>query len=99
MFSLLLAVPSCITCFGTVSSLHPTSFLMIFILVTHICTWLRMCVIMYIGLLDLADSYCEKQLKRMCERFLWQTVSVNNVTPLITVADKYKAEVNETYTF
>ena len=34
MLSLLLAVPSCRpTVFGTVSSLHPTSFLMIFILV------------------------------------------------------------------
>ena len=37
MLSLLLAVPSCIyTVFGTVSSLHPTSFLMIFILVSLI---------------------------------------------------------------
>ena len=34
MLSLLLAVPSCI--FGTVSSLHPTSFLMIFIIVSLI---------------------------------------------------------------
>ena len=33
MLSLLLAVPSCTAVFGTVSSLHPTSFLMIFILV------------------------------------------------------------------
>ena len=33
MLSLLLAVPSCIYSFGTVSSLHPTSFLMIFTLV------------------------------------------------------------------
>ena len=33
MLSLLLAVPSCIYSFGMVSSLHPTSFLMIFILV------------------------------------------------------------------
>ena len=34
MLSLLLAVPSCIYSFGTVSSLHPTSFLMIFTLVS-----------------------------------------------------------------
>ena len=36
MLSLFLAVSSCIYSFGTVSSLHPTSFLMIFILVSLI---------------------------------------------------------------
>ena len=36
MLSLLLAVPSCTAVLGTVSSLHPTSFLMIFILVSLI---------------------------------------------------------------
>ena len=41
----------------------------------------------------MADSYCEKQLKRMCERLLWQSVSIDNVASLITVAHKYKAEV------
>ena len=46
-----------------------------------------------IGLLDLSDSYCEKQLKRICERTLWQSVSVENVMTLVAVADKYKAEV------
>ena len=45
------------------------------------------------GLLDLADSYCEKQLKRICERLLWQSVSIDNVASLIAVADKYKAGV------
>lgn len=45
------------------------------------------------GLLDLADSYCEKHLKRRCERLLWQSVSVENVTSLISIASKYKAEV------
>ena len=36
MLSLLLAVPSCIYSFGMVSSLHPTTFLMIFTLVSLI---------------------------------------------------------------
>ena len=44
-------------------------------------------------LLHLSDSYCEKQLKRACEKILWQSVSVENAAGLITVADKYKAEV------
>ena len=34
MLSILLTVPSCIYSFGMVSSLHPTSFLMILILVS-----------------------------------------------------------------
>ena len=49
----------------------------------------------HVGLLDLADSYCEKQLKRTCERLLWQSVSIDNVTSLIAVAYKYKAEVRK----
>lgn len=49
------------------------------------------------GLLDLADSYCEKQLKKICERLLWQRVSIDNVMSLITVAYKYKAEVCVTH--
>ena len=46
-----------------------------------------------IELLHLSDSYCEKQLKKLCEKLLWQNVSVENVTSLIAVADKYKADV------
>ena len=45
------------------------------------------------GLLNLSDSYCEKQLKKVCERMLWQSVSVENVMALVAIADKYKAEV------
>ena len=48
-------------------------------------------------LLHLSDSYCERQLKRACEKILWQSVSVENVTGLIAVADKYKAEVSLPY--
>ena len=59
---------------------------------------LSLCVILCVkGLLDLADSYCEKHLKRRCERLLWQSVSVENVTSLISIASKYKAEVGLRY--
>ena len=64
-----------------------------------VCVWECVCVCgsecVYVstGLLDLADSYCEKQLKRICERLLWQSVSIDNVASLIAVADKYKAGV------
>ena len=39
MLSILLAVPLVPTVFGTVSSLHPTSFLMIFTLVLNVMMW------------------------------------------------------------
>ena len=42
MLSILLAVPSCFNIFGTVSSLHPTSFLMIFTLVPLIFSAMSM---------------------------------------------------------
>ena len=42
MLSILLAVPSCVNSFGTVSSLHPTSFLMIFTLVPLIFSAISM---------------------------------------------------------
>jgi RCC1 and BTB domain-containing protein len=51
------------------------------------------------GLLALSDSYCEKQLKRVCERLLWQSLSVENATSLMTVADKYKAESLQEYCY
>ena len=47
------------------------------------------------GLLDLADSYCESQLRRRCERLLRLRVSYGNVATLMAVAIKYKAEVRE----
>ena len=51
MLSLLLAVPSCIYSFGMVSSLHPTSFLMIFVLVSLI-------IILYPGLVARGVYVC-----------------------------------------
>lgn len=54
----------------------------------NIFTWYR------IEMLRLSDSYCERQLKRLCEKIIWQNMSVENVTYLMMVADKFKAEVS-----
>lgn len=45
------------------------------------------------GLLDLADSYCEAELKNICCRLIWQRVTVDNVATLVAIATKYKVEV------
>jgi hypothetical protein len=45
------------------------------------------------GLLELADSYCEKELKKQCEKLIWQSVTVSNVALLMTVASKYQTSV------
>lgn len=50
-------------------------------------------LVVILGLLDLADSYCEIELKKRCERLLWQRVSTDNVAVFLAVAAKYKAEV------
>ena len=47
----------------------------------------------FVGLFDLADSYCEAQLKEVCAELIWQQVSVENVAMLIAMATKYKTEV------
>ena len=47
------------------------------------------------GLLELADSYCEKELKKHCERLIWQSVTVDNVATLMTLASKYRTSVSE----
>ena len=43
-----------------------------------------------IGLLDLANSYCEQQLKRRCERIIRQGITVHNVAMLYATAIKYQ---------
>ena len=43
-----------------------------------------------IGLLDLANSYCEQQLKRRCERIIRQGITVDNVAMLYATAIKYQ---------
>ena len=47
----------------------------------------------FAGLLDLADSYCELQLKQKCEVLIWQQVSIENVAMLIAMTTKYKTKV------
>ena len=45
------------------------------------------------GVLELADSYCEKELKKRCEKLIWQNVTTDNVATLMTVASKYRTNV------
>ncbi len=45
------------------------------------------------GILDLADSYCETDLKNKCERLICQRVTVDNVITLFAVAHKYRTQV------
>ena len=52
-----------------------------------------------IGLLDLANSYCELQLKRRCERIIRQGITVDNVAMLYATAIKYQAEELEEFCF
>lgn len=46
-----------------------------------------------IGLLDLADAYCESHLKRLCERIIRNGIAVENVFMLYAAAIKYSAKV------
>jgi len=52
-----------------------------------------------IGLLDLANSYCEQQLKRRCERIIRQGITVHNVAMLYATAIKYQAQELEDFCF
>ena len=52
-----------------------------------------------IGLLDLANSYCEQQLKRRCERIIRQGITVDNVAMLYATAIKYQARELEDFCF
>uniref|UniRef100_T1IZ19 acetylcholinesterase n=1 Tax=Strigamia maritima TaxID=126957 RepID=T1IZ19_STRMM len=52
-----------------------------------------------IGLLDLANSYCEQQLKRQCERIIKQGITVENAAMLYAAARKYEAEDLEEFCF
>ena len=45
------------------------------------------------GLLDLANSYCETQLKCLCERIIKQGITVDNAAMLLAAALKYEAQV------
>ena len=46
------------------------------------------------GLLDLANAYCELNLKRMCEQIIKQGITVENAAMLYAAAIKYEARVS-----
>lgn len=46
------------------------------------------------GLLDLANSYCEKQLKKLCERIIKEGITEDNAAMLMAAAIKYEASVS-----
>ncbi|XP_078613708.1 RCC1 and BTB domain-containing protein 1-like isoform X1 [Branchiostoma floridae x Branchiostoma japonicum] len=52
-----------------------------------------------IGLLDLANSYCEQQLKKLCERIIKQGITVENAAMLLAAAIKYEARDLEEFCF
>lgn len=47
----------------------------------------------FTGLLDLANSYCEAQLKKHCECIIKHGITVENVAMLYAAAIKYAAKV------
>lgn len=52
-----------------------------------------------IGLLDLANSYCEANLKRRCEELIMQGITVENAAMLYATAIKYLAKDLEEFCF
>ena len=52
-----------------------------------------------IGLLDLANSYCETSLKRRCEELIMQGITVENASMLYATAIKYLASDLEDFCF
>jgi len=45
------------------------------------------------GLLDLATSYCENRLKRLCQHIIKRGITVENAFTLLCAAIRYDAEV------
>lgn len=45
------------------------------------------------GLLDLATSYCENRLKRLCQQIIKRGITVENAFMLLSAAIRYDAEV------
>ena len=41
----------------------------------------------------MANSYCETQLKRLCERIIKQGITIDNAAMLLAAALKYEATV------
>ena len=52
-----------------------------------------------IGLLDLGNCYCEMKLKRNCEDIIKKGITRENVSMILSVALKYKAESLEEFCF
>jgi len=52
-----------------------------------------------IGLLDLADNYCEVRLKELCEAIIMKGVSIENVAMLLAASIKYNAKDLEDFCF
>lgn len=52
-----------------------------------------------IGLLDLATSYCENRLKRLCQQIIKRGITVDNAFTLLSAAIKYDAEDLEDFCF
>ena len=52
-----------------------------------------------IGLLDLADSYCENKLKKRCEELIMQGITIENAAMLYATAIKYLAHDLEEFCF
>ncbi|XP_070173563.1 RCC1 and BTB domain-containing protein 1-like isoform X3 [Littorina saxatilis] len=52
-----------------------------------------------IGLLDLANAYCEERLKHKCEEIICQGISVENVAMLYAAAIKFEAKGLEEFCF
>ncbi|XP_049584355.1 RCC1 and BTB domain-containing protein 1 isoform X1 [Syngnathus scovelli] len=52
-----------------------------------------------IGLLDLATSYCENRLKRLCQHIIKSGITVENAFTLLSAAVQYDAEDLEEFCF
>ncbi|KAI3355838.1 hypothetical protein L3Q82_004401 [Scortum barcoo] len=52
-----------------------------------------------IGLLDLATSYCENRLKRLCQHIIKRGITIENAFSLLSAAVRYDAEDLEEFCF
>lgn len=59
---------------------------------------LRVCVLAA-GLLDLATSYCENRLKRLCQQIIKRGITIENAFTLLSAAIRYDAEVQYTQAY
>ena len=48
----------------------------------------------YIGLLDLATSYCENELQLQCQKLIKDGINEENAALLFAAAIKYEADVS-----